>query len=417
MGGRGRYVGLAAIAATLAIAYGIWYAYSVILVALLNEFGWSRSLLAGAFSVFTLVHGIVSPLVGALCNRVPPRILMSLGGAALALALLAVSFLSQPWHLYAGFGVLTSMAISACGWIPALVQVQRDFRDRLGLAMGIASAGVGLGMLIVVPLFQALIDGFGWRAAFRFFALACAAWIIPSSLLLVGRAPAPVVPRPPPAGKARPAAATRAPAGALTLRQAMRSAPLWLMVAVYFLGNVAAQTLHVHQVAFLVDQGIAAMTAAAVVGVVGIASIVGKVGGGWLSDRVDREVVYVAGIAGVVLSIGVLGAIGRVPAHAAAFGYAVLFGLGYSVTASLVPAMVSDRFGGPHFGAIVGFGMVGGAIGAALGAWLAGRLFDATGSYAQPFAIAAACGLGAAGAVWWARRLRRQARNEPAREG
>ena len=58
-----------------AIAYGIWYSYSVILVALLAEFGWSRSVLAGAFSVFTLVHGGVNPLVGALCARFRPEFL------------------------------------------------------------------------------------------------------------------------------------------------------------------------------------------------------------------------------------------------------------------------------------------------------------------------------------------------------
>ena len=83
-------------------------------------------------------------------------------------------------------------------------------------------------------------------------------------------------------------------------------------------------------------------------------------------------------------------------------------GAGYSVTASLVPTMVSDRFGGPHFGAIVGFGMLGGAVGAALGAWLAGRLFDVSGSYAVPFAIAAVAGIAAAVAVWRARILRKQ---------
>ena len=297
------------------------------------------------------------------------------------------------------------MLIAACGWVPALVQVQRDFQDRLGLAIGIASAGVGLGIFLVVPLFQLAIDAWGWRTAFRAVALACVAWIVPASLLLIRRTQSGEGRRPGPAGST---AAVAAPVAtkSMTLAQSMRTAPLWLMVAVYFFGNVAAQTLHVHQVAYLVDHGITAMLAASVVGVVGVSSIFGKIGGGWLSDRIDREVVYVTGIAGVVASIGVLGSIGEGHPHWAAYGYAVLFGAGYSVTASLVPTMVSDRFGGPHFGAIVGFGMVGGAVGAALGAWLAGRLFDVSGSYAVSFAIAAAAGLAAAAAVWRARILR-----------
>ncbi|HVL54934.1 MAG TPA: MFS transporter, partial [Burkholderiaceae bacterium] len=171
----------------------------------------------------------------------------------------------------------------------------------------------------------------------------------------------------------------------------------------------ASQTLHVHHVAYLVDHGLPAMTAATIVGIVGASSIVGKIGGGWLSDRIDREFIYVAGIGCVVLGIGLLGLVRWLPSLWVPYGYAVLFGAGYSVTASLAPAMVSDRFGGRNFGAIVGLSMVGGAIGSALGAWLAGFLFDLSGSYAIPFTIAGACAAAAGAAAWHARTLRRRA--------
>ena len=95
-----RSVSLVVIALTLSLAYGVWYAYSVILVALLQEFGWSRSVLAGAFSAFTLVHGAANPLVGTLCDRVRPLQLMAGGGALLGLALWADSYISTPWQLY-----------------------------------------------------------------------------------------------------------------------------------------------------------------------------------------------------------------------------------------------------------------------------------------------------------------------------
>jgi MFS family permease len=390
------------IAATLSLAYGIWYSYSVILVALLQEFGWSRSVLAGAFSVFTLVHGGASPLVGALCERLRPLRMMAMGGVALGLTLFANSFIAEPWQLYLGFGVLTALAVCAAGWTPALVQVQRDFQDRLGLALGIVSSGVGVGMLVVVPLTQLLIDAWGWRTAYRVLAVVCVLWIVPSSLYLLRRAgertPAPL----PAAARAggRPAAST------VGLAEAMRGEPFWLMCAAFFFGNVCSQTLHVHQVAYLVDHGVAAMAAASVVGVVGAASIVGKTGGGWLSDRIEREFVYVGGIAIMVGAVAALVALAAAPAPWAIYGYAVLLGLGYSVTASLTPAMVADRFGGPHFGTIVGMGLVGAAAGSALGPWLAGYVFDRTGSYFVAFAIAAGCGVLAGAACWRARGLR-----------
>ena len=394
-----RALSLGVIALTLALAYGVWYSYSVVLVALLKEFGWSRSVLAGAFSVFTLVHGAVNPVVGALCDRLRPMRLMAAGGVALGLALWANSAIAAPWHLYLSFGVFTAIAVAAAGWVPALVQVQRDFQDKLGLALGIVSSGVGVGMLLVVPLAQLLIDAYGWRTAFRVLGVICVLWIVPSSLYLHLRSP---VRRPAP----EPAAATTKPLPVITLAQAMRGAPFWLMLAAFFFGNLCSQTLHVHQVAYLVDQGVSALVAASVVGVIGISSIVGKTGGGWLSDRMEREVVYVAGIAIMLAAVVALVALAGAPAAWAIYGYAVLLGVGYSATASLTPAMVSDRFGGPHFGTIVGVGLMGAAVGSALGPWMAGLLFDRTGSYMLAFAIAAGCGLAAGAAAWWARVLR-----------
>jgi MFS family permease len=397
------------IALTLALAYGIWYAYSVILVALLAEFGWSRSVLAGAFSVFTLVHGAVNPVVGALCARFRPLRVMAAGGAAMGLALFADSFISTPAQLYLGFGVATAAAVAAGGWIPALVHVQREFQDRLGLAIGLISSGVGVGMVLVVPLTQLLIDAYGWRTAFQVLGLLSVLWIVPSSLWLMrirreeireNRGQSPIK-----QNQEKPGSDPR-PTHAMTLREAMRTQAFWLLVAAFFFGNVCSQTLHVHQVAYLVDHGLAAMLAASVVSVVGLASIAGKTGGGWLSDRMERELVYVAGVAIMAASAFVLLALGAAPTRWGAYGFAVLLGVGYSATATITPAMVSDRFSGRHFGAIVGIGLMGAALGSALGPWLAGWMYDASGSYTLPFTIAAACGVAAGGAAWRARALR-----------
>jgi MFS family permease len=206
------------------------------------------------------------------------------------------------------------------------------------------------------------------------------------------------------------AGSTIVPAAAevsITLPAAIRTSPFWLMVAAFFFGSVCSQTLHVHQAAFLVDHGISAIVAASVVGVVGLASVVGKTGGGWLSDRIEREVVFVSGIAILVASVGVLALVGRAPSAGGAYLYAVMLGVGYSATASLVPAMVSDRFSGLYFGSIIGIGLFGSAAGSALGPWLAGYLFDRTGSYDIPLMIAAACGVLAGASGWIARSLRR----------
>lgn len=404
-----RPITLAAIALTLGLTYGVWYSYSVFLVALLNEFGWSRSVLAGAFSVFTLVHGAANPVIGLLCDRIGPRRIIIFGGAALGLALYANGFIGSPGGLFLGFGLATALAVACCGWVPAVVLVQRQFMGRLAFSLGIVSSGIGLGMLLVVPLTQLLIEQLGWRAAWQILGAICAGWIVPVAFFLLrDEAPRPV------ATATVAATAPVAPAREMTLSEALRTQPFWLMLAVFFFGNVCAQTLHVHQVAFLVDHGMAAMAAASVVGVVGVASVVGKSGGGWLADRFERENIYCICIAILVGAVGALALVGAVPSRWGAYGYAVMLGVGYSATAALTPVMVSDRFRGSRFGVILGLGLVGSALGSAFGPWMAGSLFDATKSYAIPFVIAASCGVLAGAAAWRARKLRRRATSRPA---
>jgi MFS family permease len=407
------YLPLGVVALTLAIAYGIWYSYSVILVALLAEFGWSRGTLAGAFGVFTLVHGGMNPLIGALCARFRSLRVLATGGALMGLSLLACSTIDSPLELFVYFGVCTALAVALGGWVPSLVFVQANFQERLGLSIGIISSGVGVGMLLVVPLTQWLIDAWGWRAAFRVLAVIAAGWVVPSSLWLRGwilrrreiqSQNRGRVPEKPNQEKSVP---VPRPKPQLTLREAMRTQPFWLFLAAFFFGNVCSQTMHVHQVAFLVDKGLAAMVAASVVGVVGLASIFAKTGGGWLADRVERELVYLGGIAIMVTAALVLLSFEK-PTPLAAYGYAILLGVGYSATASLIPAMLADRYSGPHYGAIVGVGLMGSAAGSAVGPWLAGALFDALGSYTVALLVAAACGVVAGWAGWRARKLRLQ---------
>jgi MFS family permease len=405
---RRRFASVGVVAVTLALVYGGWYSYSVVMVALLREFGWSRSLLAGAFSVFTLVQGAINPVVGLLCDRLRPERLVAGASVLLGAALWMNSYITAPWQLYVSFGVFTALGMAASGWVPALVQVRRRFKEHVGLGVGIASAGVGIGIVVVVPVSQLLIDAYGWRVAYRVHAVACVAWILPSMLYLLRTAPAP--------GCAKPAALSggggasekavaelRAPA---SLGTALHTLPFWLILLAFFLGNLCTQTLHVHQVAYLVDHGVAAIVAASVVGVVGISSIVGKIGSGWLSDKIEREFVYIGGLAIMVASVGVLAAAGAASSQWIAYAYAVMMGLGYSVTAAITPLMASDRFSGAHFGAIVGFGLFSASVGSALGPWLAGWLFDQTGSYALPFAIAAGGGTLAACVGWTAWKLR-----------
>ena len=399
-----RHAPLILMSSTLGLAYGIWYAYSVFLVALLAEFDWPRSVLAGAFGLFAIVHGISNPVVGTLCDRVRPPILIAIGGCGLTLSLWFTSYSNTPLELYIGFGVMTAFSVALCGWVPAVVVVQRRYMHRLGFALGIASAGIGMGMLTVVPLCQILIDEMGWRTAYRTLGTTCGLFMIPAAIFLLAspRHKTSAIT----SGSSESGSAGINRGESVSPREALSMPSFWLIFIAFFGGSTCSQTMHVHQVAFFVDQGIEALVAASVVSVVGFFSIVGKVGGGWLSDKVARELIFVYSTAILLASVGCLLWMQGYPSLLGAFTFGVLLGIGYSAVAAIMPAIVSDRFSGANYGTILGFGLFGSALGSAFGPWMAGALFDLTGSYTLPFLVAGASGIVALVSIYIAYRIR-----------
>jgi len=153
-------------------------------------------------------------------------------------------------------------------------------------------------------------------------------------------------------------------------------------------------------VAYLVDHGVPALTAAAVGGASGLVSIVGKIGWGWFSDRTNRELAYSLAFGCLVASIGVLVLAGLYGTPFLLYLYAVLIGLGYGVMAPVPPAVASDLYGGPGFSTIYGGLYTVTCLGLATGTWSAGKIFDSTGSYAAALWVGLAMALLSPALLW-----------------
>jgi MFS family permease len=385
---------------TLVFTYGAWYSYSVFLVALLREYGWTRSVVAGAFSVFLAVQGLLAPPAGGLLRRFGPRRCVLAGGVVIGLALMLAAETTEWWHLYVAFGGMFAAGMSLAGWIPTVVLVWGWYPHRVSTMVGVASAGIGIGVLGVVPLAQFLIEQVGWRWAYRALAVLILGWTVPATLGLVrDPSPAPAGGMPPRGGESEGKADSPV---AWTLAGALRSARFWWLAGVYFTGSYVTQMLMIHQVAYLVDHGVPAMTAATVSGVGGLMTIVGKLGWGVLSDRTGREQTYALGFACVLGSIGALVLAGASRAPLALFLFSVLVGLGFGVLGPVTPAAASDLFGGPGFPTIFGvlFGVM--CLGMGSGTWSAGELFDRTGSYAVALWVGAAMAILSPVLLWLA---------------
>lgn len=394
----------------------MWYSFSVFYVALLQEFGWSRAASAGVFSLFVVAVGIAGAAAGALCDRFGPSRVVAFGTVTLALGLVACSQITELWQFYLVFGVLCAIGLSSAGWIPCVATVSNWFSRRLGMAIGIASAGIGIGILVMVPITQLVINWFGWRVAYQVLAATILVGVTPVALLVLrgrpeelglakdGRKLPPQAPGQGDGGVAPPPRSRIVDrewaARDWTVSTAMRTRRYWSLAAMLVLNNIATQMIFVHQVAFLVDGGYDSLLAASVVGLVGLFSVGSKIGWGWVSDRVSREVTYTLGLSNMLVAVSALIGTQMVTFGPLLYVFALTFALAYGVATPIGPAVGADLFSGRRFGSIYGTLGAANGVGSAIGAWFAGYIFDATGSYLFAFGCAAGSSMLSIVAMW-----------------
>jgi MFS family permease len=400
---------------TLALVYGIWYAYSVFFVALLKEFGWSRSIGAGAFSLFIIVSSLTGPFVGNMVYSAGPRKVILGGSLLLGIGLILCSLTQTWWQLYLFFSLITAIGLGATGWVPNITLIQLWFKEKRGLPIGIISSGIGIGILVCVPSIQYLIDQVGWRATYRIMAIFIPFIIISMAIAFLKRPPQttpfyPIEKKIPSAVIKNPLVVDEAWASqSWTVLQAMATKQFWLLSLSFFLANATTQSIFTHQVAFFVDHGLQPLFASYIVGIVGIVSLGSKILWGVLSDKIGREITYTIGITVYIFGMITLILFSFFPSSGLTYFYSVFLGMGYSVTASLPPLIIADLFEGHAYGGIFGSLMIFVGVGGAFGAWFAGFIYDRTGSYVPVFIIMAVFALLACLNVWQAapRKIRR----------
>jgi sugar phosphate permease len=166
-----------------AVVRGINDSFGVFLVAFVEEFSWSRAAVAGAFSFGRAVEGTMSVAIGMLSDRLGLRRLVPICTCVIALGLLMASRIDSLWMLYISYGLVFAIGITGVGDLPHLPVISRWFIRKRGTAIGIAMAGMGLGILLVVPLTQRFILHLGWRWAYIALAVFAVVTIIPPTLL------------------------------------------------------------------------------------------------------------------------------------------------------------------------------------------------------------------------------------------
>ncbi len=177
-----RRYGLVALAFLhIGVGRGLHGTFGVFFVAMLDAFGWSRAATAGVISLAIIFEGACLPWAGGLIDRFGGRITLISGGLVLAIGLGFASTVSALWQFYFWIGIVSALGIALIGMVPHVAIISREFPERRGTALGIAWAGGGVGIVLLVPVTQLMIDKWGWSAAYAGLAALTAFLVIPAS--------------------------------------------------------------------------------------------------------------------------------------------------------------------------------------------------------------------------------------------
>jgi len=377
------YYGWIVIAAMFVVAMYVggvvFYGFTAIVEPISLELAWPIWVITLAASLRGVESSLLAPAVGAMVDRFGPRRLM-LGGVIITVG--GVVLLSQTYTLPAYFGafILITLGTSTTNMTVVMTVVASWFRRRLGLANGIAVSGFAAGGLLV-PVINALIEGFDWRRAMLVMAGGLVLMVIP--LLYFVRLPDAAHPRSEaefgpeavPGGDA-----TRAvPEADASVRQALGSRLFWHLVVAYFCFALVIVSVITHIMPFLMSAGMTRFHAGWVAMALPLVSIIGRLGLGWLADRwQSRRVIMLSFLlvtAGMVcfgLTQDRLGWL--IP-------FMLFFTIGYGGAIALRPSLVREHFGRARFGTIFGFLMASSMFGGVIGPPLAGWVYDLSGRY------------------------------------
>ena len=356
------------------------FTFGVFLKPITEDLGLSRGAFSAALTFHAAIAAIVLPIIGWLVDRWGARRIMLPGLFLYALATASYALIqASPLLLTFLIFAFTGLVGGVQSPIPYAAVIAQWFDRRRGLALGIGTAGVGLGVALMPQLAALLIDAFGWRLAYVGLAVA---------VLVVAFPPVAMFLRDPPgfarAQRLREPADTGAAVPGVAAGAALRSWLFWGLAIAFFLDVIAINGTLTHIVPLLTDRGVPRQIATAALSGTGFALIFGRVLSGWCLDRFWGP--YVAIVFFVLPMTGIAILISGTGGFAPFLG-AIACGLGIGAEIDLMAFFTSRYFGLRDYAKIYGtmFGIF--ALGVGIGPALSGASFDRFHSYTPAFAL------------------------------
>lgn len=372
--------------ASVALFWGIpviVYSFSVFLKPLIRDFHATRSAVSFAYTLRAIADALSYPLVGWLIGRFGTRRLILPAAVMYGLILLSIRIWPGGIGQFYVFYVLLGLAGLGLGPIAYGNVVSCWFDRRRGLALGLTMLGIGCGAMIMPIFAQHLIAGFGWRNAYAILGLAVLLIPVPVVAAFLKEKPRDLGLLPDGATPVDRVATEDLTALGISASEAWRSRTFWFMVCAFFLVGASVQGCIVHTAAMLSDRGMSLQTAALGSSLLGGAVMIGRVGTGYLLDRLFAPYVAAASFGCAAVGIGMFLMGGLLPV---AFVGAFLIGLGLGAEIDIIPYVIGRYFGLRSFAQIYSVALGIFVLAGAVGPLLMGAGFDLTGSYRAPLA-------------------------------
>ena len=384
------------------LSRGIGETFAVFLLPIESEMGWSRTTLAGIYAIYMGAHGLAAVVIGWFVDRVGPRVVYTIGLLAYGLAFLLAQFGTEPWHFYLTTGVMAGIAMTAIGMTTATVLITRWYHGprarQLSPAIGIAYSGMGAGVILWIPITNALIEMLGWRETYRTLGiilcvLAVIVYVLPWSKLQL--TPLPLSRFGSVLGGSKDG----------HLRAALKTKMFWLLFVIMFITAVAMYLVGPQMVAYLVSVGFDSTVASLAFSINGFLTVFGIAGTGWLARYFGMKRVATISYAMSITAVILLACLTVLPVMALLALAILPLGLSQGARGPIISVQASQAFSGQGLGAIYGAITMGVGLGGMSGAWLSGVFYDVTGGYVLSYSVSVVCALAGVGLFWMIREV------------
>ncbi|MBI4219392.1 MAG: MFS transporter [Chloroflexi bacterium] len=368
---------------------GSQYGFGMFVKPLADEFGWSRTEINLSLSI-GMISGLLSPLVGWIVDRYGSRPILTGSLVVVASAFFLRAAMTELWQWYALSALL---AVGMPGaFMPVGKLIGAWFPHTRGRMMGTAITGNNVFGLVAVPLLNAVIVSQGWRPGYTIIGSCVAAMAVAAWLVIRDRPQAGQEQQPP---RVRSSSPRRLPEVSFTFREAVKTPTFWLIMAGLTCSSFSYPSFMTQLIPHMQAEGWDPSRATLALTVLAGVALGSKLTWGWLSERLTARISFVIAIlimaSGVALVVMARGSVFVWPAI-------IYFGMGFGGIGPLMSLVILETFGLKNYGSIQGaISLVTAIVPVVIGPYLAGRLFDSTGSYRASFWIAA--GIFALGAI------------------